>query len=115
LEVDGDVEATQVDAAVKPAELAHDLAGARGPPDEAPPPPRVHGDDLVEVGMVTEDGVLAGLDDPGDAGVRPGPAQRARYGEGGDPVAQRGQLTARAVPRRPPKRSRMTRIKSRAP
>src|SRR4030095_14194191 len=39
LSIDGGGNAAQAHAPTDPAELAHDLPGARGPPDEPPPAP----------------------------------------------------------------------------
>ena len=85
-----------------PAQLAQVGPEApRLPPQPAPPASRVHGDDMVEVGMLAEHGRLARLHQPAELGVGIGAPQRARHRQGVDHVAQRGQLDERPSPAGP--------------
>jgi hypothetical protein len=114
LAVDGHVEIGHAHAAAQPAHLAPHLARALRIPEETAPAAGVHRDHAVQVGMPAEDGRLAPLHDPGDLRQRVRAADRARERERVDDVAQRGELDDGDLHRAPPKRSTMTRMRSRA-
>ena len=94
LQIHGDVEARGGQAPPQRQQLA-ERGAHRARPPRPPPAARVGNDNLVERGMAPQDGRLAPLGDPGQPGMRARGAQRGRYRQRMDDVAQRGELDQR--------------------